>query len=113
MVQSPIGAPPVSHPKSDVDIYNANIKRLYKLTIDLCGPYSPSGCKSIKYHWPLHWASTRIQIGFAAMEKSLERKLGETHGKANFRFTNYKGNKEVHHLHCTNSIEIPLNCTLM
>ena len=87
-------------PKNDAGMYNANIKRLLlKLTIDICSPHSLSRCNSTKYHWPLQWGSTRIQIGRAAMEKSLERKLGDTHGKPNFRFTNSKGNKEVHHIH--------------
>jgi hypothetical protein len=44
---------------------------------------------SIKFHWPRHWAFTRRQLGCAADEKSLERKLGETHKKM-YKFTSKK-----------------------
>jgi hypothetical protein len=44
----------------------------------------------MKYnYWPLHWAHTRLQLGCAAEEKTLERKLGQSQ-KRNFRFTNHQ-----------------------
>ena len=44
---------------------------------------------SIKFHWPRHWAFTRRQLGCAADEKILERKLGETHKKM-YKYTSKK-----------------------
>jgi hypothetical protein len=82
-------------PKKDVDAYQEDINRLLALTVDICAPSTPSGCASIKFHWPRHWAETRVQLGCSAHEKSLERKLGETH-KKNYAYTNKKKDeKEV------------------
>ena len=81
--------------KSELQAYQAEIDDLLRRAVLLCQPNSPSNCNSIKFHWPRHWSQTRREIGCAAMEKSLERKLGETHGKKNFVFTNSEGNKEV------------------
>ena len=80
--------------KDGLALYQADINELLRMTVDICTPSTPSLCKSIKYHWPRHWAQTRIDIGCAPQEKSLERKLGETHKKY-FKFTNKKGNREV------------------
>ena len=61
--------------------YQDNINELLRRSVDICTPSTPSECKSIKFHWPRHWAVTRRDLGCSAQEKSLERKLGETHKK--------------------------------
>ena len=81
--------------KDGLKDYQWLINDLLTRMVAICTPSTPSECKSIKFHWPRHWAQTRKDLGCSAMEKSLERKLGETH-KKNFRFTNTKGSKEVH-----------------
>ena len=81
--------------KAAIQAYQDDIDDLLDQVITICMPSTPSECQSIKYHWPRHWAITRREIGTAAMEKSLERKLGETHGRTNFVYTNSKGDKEV------------------
>jgi hypothetical protein len=55
--------------------------------VKICAPSTKKGYNSIKYHWPRHWAHTRLQLGWAAEKKTLERKLGQSQ-KRNFRFTN-------------------------
>ena len=67
--------------------YDINISRLLHAMVEICAPSTKSGCCSIKFHWPRHWAHTRLQLGCAAEEKTLERKLGQSQ-KRNFRFTN-------------------------
>ena len=67
--------------------YDLNISRLLHAMVKICAPSTKSGCCSIKFHWPRHWAHTRLQLGCAAEEKTLERKLGQSQ-KRNFRFTN-------------------------
>jgi len=57
--------------------------------VGLYKTHSPSKCQSIKFHWPRHWGHTRRNLGCAADEKSLERKLGETHKKM-FKYTSGK-----------------------
>ena len=52
------------------------------------------GVDVIKLHLPYHWADTRIQLGCAAAEKSLERKLGEAQKKY-FPMTNGKNGAQV------------------
>ena len=82
--------------KNNVQEYQETINALLDIVVCICKDASPSSCKSIKFHWPRHWADTRINLGCAAMEKSLERKLGETHKKM-FQYTNKQaGSKEVH-----------------
>ena len=74
-------------PRAELAQYAARINDLLAAMVELCQPYNNSACKSIKYHWPRHWWETRLQLGCAAAEKSLERKLGQSQ-KRNFRFTN-------------------------
>ena len=70
-----------------VHSYDITISRLLHAMVEICAPSTKGGCRSIKYHWPRHWAHTRLQLGCAAEEKTLERKLGQSQ-KRNFRFTN-------------------------
>jgi hypothetical protein len=74
-------------PRADVAPCAARINDLLAAMVELCQPYNNSACRSIKCHWPRHWWETRVQLGCAAAEKTLERKLGQSQ-KRNFRFTN-------------------------
>jgi hypothetical protein len=67
--------------------YQETINDLLEAMVEICAPVVKTKCNSIKYHWPRHWADTRRQLGCAAAEKSLERKLGEIQKKF-FAFTN-------------------------
>jgi hypothetical protein len=81
--------------KANVDAYQEDINKLLALAVEICEPSTPSACASIKFHWPRHWSQTRLQLGCSAHEKSLERKLGETH-KKHYAYTNKKKDeKEV------------------
>jgi len=73
--------------KDNLDEYQDDIDTLLELAVEICAPSTPSGCASIKFHWPRHWGQTRQDLGCSAQEKSLERKLGESH-KKNFAYTN-------------------------
>ena len=73
--------------KVNIGNYEADIDRLLELAVEVCAPSTPSGCASIKFHWPRHWTQTRLDLGCSAQEKSLERKLGEAH-KRNYAYTN-------------------------
>jgi hypothetical protein len=74
-------------PRSLVGDYNEAIEPLLRMMVAICQPHTKGLCNSIKHHWPRHWALARLQLGCAAEEKSLERKLGQSQ-KRNFRFTN-------------------------
>ena len=75
--------------------YQEDINALLHLAVQICAPSTPSECQSIKFHWPRHWAQTRADLGCSALEKSLERKLGEAH-KKNYAYTNkQKGQKDI------------------
>ena len=93
MVHNNVRAPVL---KTELGEYQSVINELLRRSVAICAPSTPSECASIKFHWPRHWAESRRDLGCSALEKSLERKLGETH-KKNFKFTNTVGNKEVHH----------------
>jgi hypothetical protein len=80
--------------KTEIQQYQDTINELLDRSVQICSPSTPSACASIKFHWPRHWSDTRRDLGCSALEKSLERKLGETH-KNFFRFTNANGEKEV------------------
>ena len=81
--------------KTRLQEYQMEINALLELIVGICKDSTPTGCNSIKFHWPRHWSHTRKQLGCAAMEKSLERKLGETHKKM-YQYTNKApGTKEV------------------
>ena len=57
-------------------------------------PMRGKGVDVVKLHLPYHWAHTRMQLGCAAAEKSLERKLGEAQKKY-FPLTNGKDGAQV------------------
>jgi hypothetical protein len=81
--------------KQGLQDYQDTINELLNALVDICLPSTPKSlCNSIKFHWPRHWADTRRQLGCAAAEKSLERKLGEIQ-KRNFAFTNARHNVSV------------------
>ncbi len=67
------------------------IDDLLAIILEMSFPYVKCQGNSIKFHWPSHWVYFRLQLGCAAAEKTLERKLAETQNK-NYRFTNGKGN---------------------
>jgi len=82
-------------PKTQLTEYQDDINALLELAVDICKPSTKSECKSIKFHWPRHWAQTRAELGCSALEKSLERKLGEAH-KKHYAYTNkQKGMKDI------------------
>ena len=67
------------HPvlKAELGLYQDQI-------VTIATSSTASDCASIKYHWPRHWGATRRELGCAADEKSLERKLGEAY-KSHYR----------------------------
>ena len=67
--------------KASLQEFQDKVNALLVLLIQICGPHSKSGCKSIKFHWPYHWAQNRQELGCSAEEKSLERMLGESQKK--------------------------------
>jgi hypothetical protein len=67
--------------KANLQEFQDKVNALLVLLIQICGPHSKSGCKSIKFHWPYHWAQNRQELGCSAEEKSLERMLGESQKK--------------------------------
>jgi hypothetical protein len=84
--------------KSALNEYEDSIKDVLTAMIGICEGHTPSGCHSIKYHWPLHWWITRREFGCSADEKSLERMLGEAQ-KLHFKHTNSRYNIEVKLMH--------------
>ncbi len=84
--------------KSALNEYEESIKDVLTAMIGICEGHTPSGCHSIKYHWPLHWWITRREFGCSADEKSLERMLGEAQ-KLHFKHTNSRYNIEVKLMH--------------
>ena len=74
-------------PRKQVHSYDLTISHLLHAMAQICALSTKSECCSIKFYWPRHWAHTRLQLGCAAEEKTLERKLGQSQ-KRNFRFTN-------------------------
>ena len=91
--------------KCDIGKYKEHFMTLVARLIQICRPFTKSGCKSIKFHQPYHWYLTRIEIGCAAMEKSLERMLGETQKKP-FKYTNSRFDVEVPYHICSRSIHL-------
>lgn len=87
--------------KTDLPKYDNTIHELVTAMIAICGPHSPTGCNSIKYHWPYHWWLTRRDFGCSANEKSLERMLGEAQ-KRHFKHTNSRYDVEVTSPCCIN-----------
>ena len=80
--------------KDTINEYKTHIEKCLEAVIQICAPSSASGCNSIKFHQPVHWYLTRIEIGCSAMEKSLEKMLGESQKKP-FKHTNAKFDVEV------------------
>ena len=75
--------------KCDLQEYQNNIDSLMVMLKKICRESSPSDCNSIKFHYPIHWGHTRFELGCAADEKSLEKKLSESQ-KRHYTFTNGK-----------------------
>jgi hypothetical protein len=75
--------------KFDLQEYQNNIDSLMVMLKKICRESSPSDCNSIKFHYPIHWGHTRAELGCAADEKSLEKKLSESQ-KRHYTFTNGK-----------------------
>jgi hypothetical protein len=94
--------------KTELHTYADNITELIQFMVLICEPHTPSGCHSIKYHWPLHWWITRRELGCSANEKSLERKLGEVQ-KTRYQHTNSRYNIEVIAIKCRNLLNCSLN----
>ena len=98
--------------KNELQKYDDTINELVTATISICHPHSPSGCNSIKFHWPLHWWLTRREFGCSANEKSLERMLGEAQ-KTHFKHTNSRYDVEVPSIHIIHvvirTLNLPIN----
>ncbi len=75
--------------KCDLTEYQNTIDTLLVMLKRLCRESSPTDCNSIKFHYPIHWGNTRSELGCAADEKSLEKKLSESQ-KWHYSFTNGK-----------------------
>jgi hypothetical protein len=71
--------------------YQNTIDTLMIMIKIMCRPFSKSNCNSIKFHYQQHWGNTRVELGCAADEKSLEKKLAESQ-KRHYTFTNRKNN---------------------
>ena len=80
--------------KDKLQEFQNKVNALLVCLIEICAPHTPSACKSIKFHWPYHWAQNRQELGCSADEKSLERMLGESQKKF-FKHTNAKFNVEI------------------
>jgi len=80
--------------KTDIHAYQSIVDSLLVMLKNICMPFSKSKCNSYKFHSPYHWAATRVEIGCAADEKSLEKKLSETQ-KRHYAFTNKKFNVDA------------------
>ncbi len=78
----------------------------------ICEPTTASGCNSAKYHLPVHWLDTRLELGCSANEKSLERKLDEAQKKY-FRLTNGKQGAQVVVPNCSRPSNVLLICTIV
>jgi hypothetical protein len=77
--------------KTKMAYYSMLIDDLLTILLEMSIPYVKCQGNSIKFHWPRHWVYFRLQLGCAAAEKTLERKLAETQKKF-YKFTNGKGN---------------------
>ena len=85
--------------------YQGAVNDLLQVMVHICADHSPSRCHSIKYHWPRHWWDTRRELGCAAAEKSLERKLGEVQ-KRNYQYTNGRCDVEVRYCDMSKRVTI-------
>ena len=65
--------------------YKQDHEEFLEMLIHICAPSTKTRCKSIKFHQPTQWYQNRIEMGCAAMEKSLEKMLGESKKKT-FKF---------------------------
>ena len=83
--------------KTAINGYKQDHEEFLQMLIHICKPSTKSRCKSIKFHQPTHWYLTRTDMGCAAMEKSLEKMLGESKKKT-FKFTNSRFDIEVYFL---------------
>ena len=58
--------------------FSVLIDDLLQILVEISIPYVACQGNSIKFYWPRHWVYSRLQLGCAAAEKTLERKLAET-----------------------------------
>ena len=77
--------------KRAINEYQNTVDSLLVMLKTICMPFSKAKCNSYKFHSPYHWGATRVEIGCAADEKSLEKKLAESQ-KRHYAFTNKKFN---------------------
>ena len=75
--------------KCELKAYQNTIDSLMVMLKKICRESSLSDCNSIKFHYSIHWGQTRSELGCAADEKSLEKKLSESQ-KRHYSFTNGK-----------------------
>ncbi len=75
------------------------IDSLLVMLKSICRESSASDCNSIKFHAPHHWGDTRWELGCAADEKTLEKKLSESQ-KRHYSFTNRKSNIDAKMVLC-------------
>ncbi len=69
--------------------FSVLIDDFLQILVEISIPYVKCQGNSFKFHWPRHWVHSRLQLGCAAAEKTLERELAETNFF--YRFTNGKG----------------------
>jgi hypothetical protein len=61
--------------KQSIKDYQHTIDSLRIMIKMLCRPFSKTNSNSIKYHYYQYWGATRVELGCAADEKSLEKNV--------------------------------------
>ena len=85
--------------KVNIGEYQNTIDSLLVMLKSICRDSSASDCNSFKFHAPHHWGDTRWELGCAADEKTLEKKLSESQ-KRHYSFTNGKSNIDAQMVFC-------------
>ena len=85
--------------KVNLGEYQNTIDSLLVMLKSICRDSSASDCNSFKFHAPHHWGDTRWELGCAADEKTLEKKLSESQ-KRHYSFTNGKSNIDAQMVLC-------------
>ena len=85
--------------KVNLGEYQNTIDSLLVMLKSICRDSSASDCNSFKFHAPHHWGDTRWELGYAADEKTLEKKLSESQ-KRHYSFTNGKSNIDAQMVFC-------------
>jgi hypothetical protein len=67
--------------KNKMAYFSVLIDEFVQILLEISIPYWKCEGNSIKFHSPRHWIYFRLQLGCAAAEKTLERKLAETQKK--------------------------------